>query len=280
MSRAIALWSAPWGLFSDGGRVHDVRRAFLLAYPGENAAFFLDSWLRVRRDALAANLNYLSRWYVGRDSCMVRVRPTLRQWTGGGPLVVVFLHYSIDPVMQLSCLTSYPDVSFRWPMYPMQPGDEDDRALWLTSSELPRVLADVMLSIADSRWIVDAIGHLNTGGAVMMALDAPFDASRKASASVAVGAAALPIAPSIELFHRATDARLAFAWPQPESDSTWTLDFVLARDLEEISVLASHWIETHWSHWSGWPYLVSRESAILMRRNVVVREYPSMQMAR
>jgi hypothetical protein len=271
MRRAIRRWPEPWGLFDDGERVRDVRQAFVLAFPSEDVDLFANRWVAARSDALAATLNYLSRWVVGRESRMVHTEPSAHLRTERAS-VVVFLHYSVDPVMQLACLTTHPELNFRWPMYPMQPNDEDDRALWLTRIEVPPSIAKALLPVTSPRWVVDAIGHLKRGGSLMIALDAPFDAGCTPTFSVAIGAARLPIAPTIELFARTTDAQLIFAWPRRGPDRTWALDFVGVGETHELSGLASEWIETHREDWSGWPYVVSRGDAVSMRRSVSVRD--------
>lgn len=279
LGRILGRWPALWGLSDDGEYVRSTRQAFRLAFPAEDADRFVQSWLAARANALALSVGYMARWIIGRESRMVRLQPRFRL-QGTGPFVVVFLHYSLEPVIQLACLTAHPNLSFRWPIYPLQPNIEDDRVLWLTRSELPPTAARTLLSIADPKWTVDVLAHLRHGGSLLMALDAPLDGRRPASATIAVGELRVPIAPSVEIFVRASGAKLVFASPRREPDGTWTLDLVHVSDIEELAAQAAEWILTYREEWAGWPYVVWREDAVEMRRTIMVSSLPGDRTAR
>jgi hypothetical protein len=113
-----------------------------------------------------------------------------------------------------------------------------------------------------------------------MALDAPLDGRRPASATIAVGELRVPIAPSVEIFVRASGAKLVFASPRREPDGTWTLDLVHVSDIEELAAQAAEWILTYREEWAGWPYVVWREDAVEMRRTIMVSSLPGDRTAR
>jgi hypothetical protein len=273
LGRILGRWPELWGLSDDGEHVRSTRQAFRLAFPAEDADRFVQSWLTARGNALAISLDYMARWLVGRKSRMVRLRSSFRL-QGPGPFVVVCLHYSLEPVIQLAVLAAHPDLSFRWPIYPVLPNIEDYRVLWLSRSKLPSRVAITLLSIADAKWAVDVLAHLRGGGSLLMALDAPLDGHRRANTTIAIGELRVPIAPSIEIFVRMSGAQLVYASPRREPDGTWTLDLVHVADIEELAALAAEWILTHREEWAGWPYVVWREEAAEMRRTIVMSSPP------
>src|SRR5271167_4757894 len=67
-----------WGLSGDSVRVTSAKRAFEMAFPEEDADRFVDEWMAARSDALAASLVYLARWRAGRESRIIRLRPSFR----------------------------------------------------------------------------------------------------------------------------------------------------------------------------------------------------------
>ncbi len=266
MGGAMGRLPQLWGLVDQGQRVRNARRAFEQALPDEDTDVLYARWVRAKGRGIATSLIYLSRWIKGRGSRLIGPADELELPTG--PCVVAFLHYSIDPLVQLACIAAArDDLSVRWPMYPIQPGEEDDRKLWLGGDEVPPQIAEMLLPITDPRWMATAVSHLEARGTVFIAIDAPFDSNRAARSSIPIGRARLPLAPSIELFSGVEGVQLLFASPQPKSRSTWVFDVRRAADVEGLARLAGEWIESHPLHWSGWPFLFWRENATVMREN-------------
>ncbi len=273
MGGAMGRLPQLWGLRAQGQREGNARRAFELAFPDEDADELYARWVRSKGRGMATNLIYLSRWIKGRKSRLIRPAGEFELPTG--PCVVSFLHYSIDPMVQLACIAAArDDLSVRWPMYPIQPGEEDDRKIWLGGNEVPPRIAEMLLPITDPRWMARAVAHLERGGTVFVAIDAPFDSNRAARNSISIGRARLPLAPSIELFAGVEGVRHLFAWPRPRPRSTWDFDVRQSPDVEGLARLAGEWIESHPLHWSGWPFLFWRENATVMRENATVIRAP------
>jgi hypothetical protein len=266
MAEAFARWPGLWGLTASGVRVQAARLAFERAFPDRDVDRLLSEWVRARGRGMAACVNYLLRWTKGRHSRLIR--PTAELELPDGPCVLAFLHYSIDPLVQLACMAAAPDRRVRWASYPMQPGVEDDRELWLADTEMPAEIAETLLLITDPRWVARGIDHLGRGGMLFIAIDAPFDANRAARAAISAGRARMPLTPSVELFAEVEDVRLLLAWPYPRSRTSWALEVREAACIEELAGLAGDWIESYGEHWAGWPYLVWRENATAMRENV------------
>lgn len=215
---------------------------------------------------MAACVNYLSRWTAGKRSRLIQPVPGFE--LPEGPCVFACLHYSIEPLVQLACMAAAPARRVRWASYPMQPGVEDDRDLWLAGTEIPPQIAETLLLITDPRWVATGIDHLREGGTIFLAIDAPFDANRPAATAIPAGRSQLPLTPSVELFAGVEDVRLVLAWPYPRSRTSWMLDVRQATSVDELADLAGEWIEAYREHWAGWPYLVWRENATVMRENV------------
>lgn len=271
MAEVLGRWPQLWGLSAKGERVRGARRGFELAFPEEDVDALLANWVLERGGGMATSLSYLSRWIRGRRSRLVQ--PSPEQRFPRGPSVVAFLHYSIDPVVQLACISAAEeDLDIRWPTYPMQSGVEDDRELWLAGNTIPPRIAETLLPITDPSWVAVACGHLREGGTVFVSIDAPFDANKRARSSISIGRARLPMSPSVELFSKIEGVQLALAWPRPEGRSSWVFDLKPADGVDELAQLASAWIESHHQHWAGWPYLVWREKAMAMRENVMSLE--------
>jgi hypothetical protein len=269
VGRVLGRWPALSGVSDDGIYVRSARQTFQLAFPTEDADRFGDRWLAARSQGLAISLNYMARWAAGRESRLVRPRPSFRL-RGTGPFIVVYLHYSLEPIVQLACLAAHSALSFRWPVYPLEPGLEDERALWLSHTRLPPTLARTFVSVADPKWVVDTLGHLRNGGSVLMALDGPLDARHPAGTTFAIGDLRVPVAPTVERFAQVEEAQLVFAWPIRESDCIWTLDLVGVAGVQELAALAAAWISTHIEHWAGWPYGVWREDSVEMRQTITI----------
>jgi hypothetical protein len=266
MGGAFARWPELWGLRASGPRCQGSRRALERAFPDQDVDRLLSEWVRERSRGVAACVNYLARWTKGRPSRLIRPVPGFE--LPDGPCVFAFLHYSIDPAVQLACMSAAPGRRVRCVNYPIQPEIEDDRELWLAGAEIPPEIAEMLLMVTDPRWVATGIDHLEEGGAIFMALDAPFDAYRPATATIPVGRTQLPLAPSIELFADVEDVQLVLAWPYPRSRGSWMLDVRQAASVDELAGLAGEWIESHQEHWAGLPFLAWRHDATVMRENV------------
>lgn len=265
MGETYARWPGLWGLTRSGNRVRTSREAFERAFPDEDADRFLSEWVRAKGRGMAACVGYLARWDRGRRSRVIRPVPGFE--LPDGPCVFAFLHYSIDPLAQLACMSGAPGRSVRCVNFPMQPGLEDDRELWLVGAETPPHITEMLLSVTDPRWVARGVEHLRGGGTVYMAMDSPFDANRRAPTTIPVGRSRLPLAPSLELFAATEGVRLVLAWPYPRNRGSWLLDVRPAASAGELARLAGEWIEAHREHWAGWPYLVWRQPATAMREH-------------
>lgn len=266
MGETFARWPGLWGLTASGKRVRTARQALERALPDQDVERLLAEWVRAKGRGMAACVNYLSRWTRRRPSRLIRPAPGFE--LPDGPCVVAALHYSIDPMVQLACMAAAPGRSVRCANYPMQPGVEDDRELWLAGAETPSEITETLLSITDPRWVATGVEHLRQGGTLFMAIDAPFDANRPAATTITAGRSQLPLTPSVELFAAVEGVQLVLVSPQPRSRTTWTFDVRRAASVEELAGHAGEWIEAHREHWAGWPYLVWRENATAMRENV------------
>lgn len=273
MGAALGRWPRLWGLSETDKGLGGARRAFERAFPDEDVDEFLARWARARGQGMATSLNCLSRWIRGRDSRLVQLGSQFE--LPKGPHVVAFLHYSIDPMAQLACLSDErDDLSIRWPFYPVEEGGiEDDRELWLTEGSVPPHVAEMLLAITDPRWLAVACSHLREGGTVFIAIDAPYDSNSHARNWILIGQARLPIAPSIEMFSRIEDVRLTFVWPRQESPSSWLIETKGVDDVDELGQLAGAWIESHHEHWAGWPFVVWREKTMLMREKAMNKKW-------
>jgi hypothetical protein len=266
---AIALGRCPslWGMFEDSKRVRATRCAYHLAFPREDPDSFTAQWIASRGYGLAASMTYMARKNAGRKSDLIHNNSTI-QLAKDGPVIVALLHYSIDPVLPLEVLAANPGRDFRWPLYPLQPGIEDDRSVWLTRGKIPSSIKRTLLPITKSTWLIDVVSHIECGGDVFLAMDAPFDRKRDSATLLRVGQIAMPLASSIEFLVQRSGAQLLFAWPQARSKNAWTLHVDAVADTRELARAATHWIENNRCHWAGWPYLRWRETSVAMRRNV------------
>lgn len=266
MGGAFARWPGLWGLTPSGARFRGSRQAFERAFPDQDVDRLLSEWVMARGRGMATCVTYLSRWSKGRRSRIIHPAPGFE--LPDGPCVFAFLHYSIDPLVQLACLAAAPGRRVRYANYPMQPEIEDDRELWLAGAEIPAEIDEMLLMVTDPRWVATGIDHLREGGTIFMALDAPFDAYRPAMTTIPVGRTHLPLAPSVELFAGVEDVRLVLAWPYPRSRTSWTLDVRQVGCVDELAGLAGEWIASHQEHWAGLPFLAWRGTATAMRENV------------
>jgi len=254
-----------WGLEVGGQRVKHATQAYRQAFPASSEKRFAEEWMRARGEAMAAVLPFLARWARGRPSSRITPAADL-QLPEKGPVLIAALHYSIDPAVQLSCMAAATRDDFIWPVYPFHAGVEDDRELWLGGTTAPHSVTHMLRSITSPDWILDAAGHLRCGGAVFLAMDAPFDRNRRARHSIQIGEANMPLAPSIELLAALGGVRLFFASPRRQGPHSWTVDLQPADDVEELAQAAAAWISDHSLEWAGWPHILWREQAVSMRR--------------
>jgi hypothetical protein len=267
LAGVLRRWPGVWGMFDDGKRIRAARHGYRLAFPDEDADTFTGDWIASRGEDLAACMIYMARVCSGRSSRLVDAGADL-DLAKVGPSVIALLHYTIDPVLPLALLAANPERDFCWPLYPLQPGVEDDRALWFTGCRVPDGIAKAFLPVTSSMWLVDALRHLERGGDVFLAMDTPFDRKRRAVTSLRVGQAAMPMASSIECLLRETGAQLLFAWPELGADEAWIPHVDTVTSISALATAATSWIEGNRRHWAGWPYLRWREASVSMRRNV------------
>lgn len=267
LGSALSRCPSLWGMFADSKRIRATKRAYHLAFPGEDAEVFTAQWIVSRGNDLAASMTYMARENAKRRSRLVHPRSTI-QLVKDPPLIVALLHYSIDPAVALAILAANPGRAFRWPLYPLQPGIEDDRALWLANGKIPSAINRSLLPITESTWLIEAVRHIDGGGDIFVAIDAPFDRKGDSISLLRVGQIAMPLAASIEFLAHRTGAQLAFAWPERGPKKTWILHVDRVADTGELAGAATHWIEGNRCNWAGWPYLRWRENSVAMRQNV------------
>jgi hypothetical protein len=267
LAGALRRWPSLWGMFEDGKRVQAARQAYSLAFPDENAETFTTRWIASRGEDLAGSLIHMARENAGRSSRLLCTKSVMHL-ARDRPRVVAFLHYSIDPVLQLSLLAARPERNYRWPLYPLQPGIEDDRSLWLAGRKIPAGIERTFLPVTESTWLIDAVRHIEGGGDILVAMDTPFDCKRRPAALLKVGKIAMPLAPAIEFLARRTEAQLLFAWPEPRPGKMWILNFEAVADTHALAAAATQWIDGNRYRWAGWPYLRWRETSVSMRQNV------------
>ncbi len=275
LAAAFARWPALWGMRAEGTRARAARRAYAHAFPGADADAFLACWIAARGADLGGAVVHLARIGAGRSSSFVAPDSQLRLPASAGRrgCIVALLHYSIDPALALQILLANPTRSFLWPLYPLQPGIEDDRVLWLPRARIPSSIRRALLPVTATSWALAARARLDAGGAVLIAMDTPFDRRAAAAAAVParslrIGHALLPLAPSIDDLARRTGAVLAFAAPAQRPDRSWVLRIAAAADMPALAAAASRWIEDNPLGWAGWPFLRWRECSVAMRRNV------------
>lgn len=263
----LRRWPGLWGMFCEGKRVHATRQAYRQAFPHEDADAFMAEWIAARGDDLAASMIHMARVAAGRRSRLLCGESRIESEVGQ-PSVIAILHYSIDPVLSLALLRANPMHSFRLPMYPFLPTVEDDRALWFAHCTIPAHIERTLLPVTASAWLIETVRHLEGGGDVIVAIDAPFDGKRPSATQLQIGDIGMPLAASVELLIERTGAQLLFASPKPSPQRTWSPQLEAVADTSELAVLARRWIETHPLSWAGWPFLLWREPSVSMRRNV------------
>lgn len=262
LSRAPRLW----GWTQGGDRQSAVKLAFESAFPCEDAELFLSEMIPRRARALATSMTYMARYRAGRDSGFVG--PLRLPVPSGAPCVITYLHYAIDPVVQLALLRDNAARRFRWVVYPPPPNRplrwEDERELYLAGDSIPTAVADTFLYVTRQSWLLEARRHLNSGGDLLLALDSPIDARRAAGAQLRVGEASMPVSPAIDLL--ASDgARLLFVWPEPQPNQVWELRCEEFANAAAVADAASRWIRDHRDYWAAWSGVTSRIPATSMR---------------
>jgi hypothetical protein len=265
LAGVLKRWPNLWGMFDDGEYAAATRQAYRHAFPAEDAETFTTHWIASRGEHLAASMVHSARVTAGRRSSLVDADSGIKI-AGGRPCVIALLHYSIDPVVTLAVIFANPARSFRCPLFPLQPGIEDDRALWLTRAKIPPAVEKTLLPVTASSWLIAARSHVERGGDVLIAMDAPFDRRRHYGTSLNIGQTTMPMASSIEILSQTVDARLLFAWPELRPGKAWVLHVDAVGDTRELASAASRWIERNRLSWAGWPYLRWRETAVSMRR--------------
>jgi hypothetical protein len=264
LSRATHLWG--WSAGSE--RLQCARRAYRSAYPEADDGAFVRQLIAARADGLATSMTYMSRTSAGRATSLIADQLFLCA-PADAPCVITYLHYSIDPAIQLALLKRNRDHALRWVVFSAEPEPEvqweDERALFLAGITTPGAIANLLLPVSDAGWLVSALRHMKRGGSIMMPLDGAFDARRPPIAHITVGDTRLPVSPAIDVLADATGARRIFVWPERGPDKLWTLHQSAFSDTAQLAAAASDWIERHRPYWAGWPYLVWRHSPLAMR---------------
>jgi hypothetical protein len=210
-------------------------------------------------------MTYMARRRAGRGSDSIGPLPL--PVPDNTPCVITYLHYAIDPVVQLALLEDNTHRRFRWVVYPPPPIRplrwEDERNLYLAGGSIPPAVADTFLFVTKPNWLLEARRHLSNGGDILLALDSPIDARRPARARLQIGEASMPVSPAIDLLAR--NARLLFVWPEPQPDHTWTLHSEELPNATAVAEAASRWINTHRDYWAAWSGVTTRVEATGLR---------------
>jgi hypothetical protein len=267
LAGALRHWPSLWGMFEDSKRVRAARYAYRLAFPSDDAEAFTTQWIASRGEDLAVSMIHMARASAGRRSSLLDSKSKI-DVIQGRPCIIALLHYSIDPILPLAVIAANPTRDFRWPLYPPRPGIEDDRSLWFARSKIPPTIEKALLPVTESSWVIAARNHIERGGDIFIAMDAPFDRERQSVTSLRVGQAKMPLAASIAFLANRTGAQLIFAWPELGTEKTWILHADAVADTSELAAAATRWIEDNRLRWAGWPYLRWRETSVSMRRNM------------
>jgi hypothetical protein len=258
-----------WGWSTESDRLRFSCDAYEQAFPCDDADAFVTELVRTRARALATSMVYMARAQAGRDCALVV--PRTLDGVQPGPCIVTYLHYAIDPVVQLALLAANPERDLRWAIFPMQPNEplrwEGERALYLAGG-VPDSISERLLSVTSPGWLIEVLAHLKRRGSVLLALDTPLEARRRPAASLRVGQATMPVSPAIAWLTAASGAQLLFAWPQLGSSGTWSVRWESVAGPGALAAVASDWIKEHPFQWAGWPYLAWRLRSTEMRRIV------------
>jgi hypothetical protein len=257
-----------WGWSEKSYRRRFECSAYRHAHPGDDAEAFLTKAIHLRAMGYATSMTYMARTQAGRDSALIA--PVALP---AGPCVIAYLHYAIDPAMQLSLLAANRDRAFRWVVYPQSPPGRPPRGelrhdfrhnVWLSGSSIPDAIAKTFLYVTDPSWLLAAVRHVRAGGIMLIALDAPVDARRPASAFLTVGQARVPVSPAIDLLAR-KGVRLLFVSPELGRDGTWTVRYEQVEDTAALAAAASRWIDANRFYWTSWTSLMLRREATKLR---------------
>lgn len=258
-----------WGWSAESDRLRFSRAAYAQAFPSEDAHAFVTELVRTRAQSLATSIVSMARAQAGRDCALVV--PRTLDGLQPGPCIVTYLHYAIDPVVQLALLAANPERDLRWVIFPTQPNEpqrwEGERALYLAGG-VPNWISGRLLSVTSPGWLIEVLAHLKRGGRVLLALDTPLEARRRPAVSLRVGQATMPVSPAIALLAARSGAQILFAWPQPDALGTWSVRWESVAGPDALAAVASGWIEENPLHWAGWPYLAWRPLSTEMRRIV------------
>jgi hypothetical protein len=257
-----------WGWSEKSYRRRFECSAYRHAHPHDDAEAFLNRAIRLRATAYATSMTYMARTQAGRHSSLIvpAALPT-------GPCVIAYLHYAIDPALQLSLLAANRDREFRWVVYPQSPPGRPPRGelrrdfrhnLWLSGSSIPDAIEETFLHVTDPSWLLAAVRHVRGGGSMLIALDAPVDARRSASAFLTVGQAQVPVSPAIDVLAR-KGATLLFVSPELGPGGAWTLRYEQVEEAAALAAAASRWIDANRSYWTSWTSLMLRRGATKLR---------------
>jgi hypothetical protein len=268
LASVLRLCPQLWGWSTNDPRWRFTRSAYQDAFPHEDVEAFMTKIVVARAGAFATSMTYLARTQAGRHSDLIE--PLLLGEFDETPCIVTYLHYAIDPSLQLALIAANHSRQFRWVVYPPPPheplrwGHGPD--LYLAGSAIPQSISETLLAVTEPSWVITALRHVRHGGSVLIAVDAPVDSRRAPVAWLRVGQAAMPISPAIDLLAGVDGARLLFVWPERRANNTWTLRCQHLADTAALSATASRWIDEHRPYWGGWLCLTSRLEATEMRR--------------
>ncbi len=274
LTRILKSCPLLWGWSKESDRRRFSREAYARAFPDKDAREFDAQLVRMRAHALATSITYMARAQAGLGCTLVT--PCTLDARQGTPCIVTYLHYAIDPAVQLALLATNPERDLHWVVFPTRPNEplrwEGERALYLAGG-VPDSIADRWLSVTSPGWMIEALAHLKRGGSVLLALDTPLEPRRPPTVSLQVGRASMPVSPAIASLAAAGGAQLLFVWPELGPGNTWSVHCEVFPELAALVAAASHWIEEHPLHWAGWPYLAWRLQSTEMRRIVQQMEH-------
>jgi|HubBroStandDraft_2_1064218.scaffolds.fasta_scaffold00986_4 hypothetical protein len=257
-----------WGWSATSERLRSASYAYRDAFPHADHQAFMTAFVAARARGLATSMAWMSKKEAGRRSTVVDHELPLTP-LDGSPCLVTYLHYSIDPTLQLALIAGNRERRFRWAVLPPRPNTplqwEDERALYLAGIKIPAPVAGTLLPVTTSGWLIEALKHLRTGGSMLIALDTALDARRDTAAKLTIGRASMPVSPAIAFLARTSEVRLIFAWPERHSGDAWTLHHREFATIAEVAFAASQWIDEHQLDWAGWHYLSARRRAIDIR---------------
>jgi hypothetical protein len=270
LTKALEPFPQLWGWSAHSERLRCARCSYQRAFPEDDSEIFLKETIAARARAVATSITYLARTQSGR-SCGL-LEPVGWGDRDGRPCIVLYLHYAIDPALQVAFMDADDNRDLRWVVYPTQASRArrwgGERSLFL-AGKVPQSIAEKLLYVTEASWLTEVLRHLRRGGSILLALDAAMDSRRSPSVWLRVGQAKMPVSAAIEMLARATGAQLAFVWPEPRADDTWSLHYEHLADTAALADAAGRWIAAHRIHWAGWPYLTWRLRRLDMERDLV-----------